>query len=89
MSQNNAASRKENLTFCVHVFGWFFFQLTVKNTIPPAAEVMQYRFLPYKLGVKLFTENRTGATALQNISHECSQFYVVRKEVSHIFNSGY
>lgn len=68
MSQSNATFYKEELTFCVHVF----FQLTMKNTTPPAVEAIQYQFLPYKLDVKLFTENWTSATALQNIIHECS-----------------
>lgn len=52
MSQSNATFYKEELTFCVHVF----FQLTMKNTTPPAVEVIQYQFLPCKLDVKLFTE---------------------------------
>lgn len=66
MSQSYDTFHKEKLSFCIPVF----FHLTMKNITLAAAEVMQHQFLPYKLDVKLFTENWTSARALQNISQE-------------------
>lgn len=60
-----------------------FFQLTVKNSAPPAVE---HKFSCDKLVVKLISVQQNHETLIMTASR---LLFVTRKLVSLIFNSGY